>query len=190
MRSRLIQVFTVLVGLAMVAGCAGKPAWIDKGADAFSSKDQEKNLYAVGLAAKDPNPAMQKTVAVNSGRVAMAGNLRTYVAALVKDFMQSHKDFADPSSASSIQFTSSVSKSITDADCIGSQVRNSWTDPKTGTLYVLLVMPKNQAVEVASPKIMKKAREQQAELFKKKADEALKELDGELNKLKARDAAE
>jgi len=165
-----------------ITGDPNEPSWVSRGSGEFPG-DVGKALYAVGMAGYDPNPRLQDMVAKNTARTEMARQIETYVAAMMKDFMQSHKDFADPKSASSIQFVQAVSKSVTEATLVGSKQINAWREPQTKTQYVLMTMPLKSVYSGAGKKaIMKKARERQAEVFKAKADEALKALDGELEK--------
>jgi hypothetical protein len=188
---KVLCVVVMLVGLVSFSGCgtpeqgraSGAPGWVSRGSGEFPG-DRGRALYAVGMAGYDPNPRMQDLVAKNTGRTEMARQMETYVANLIKDFMQSHKDFADPSSASSIQFVQSVSKSVTEATLRGSKMVDSWRDPESKTLYVLMRMDLKDMMADVQSTAQKKAREQQANLFKAKTDEALKALDAELEKRK------
>jgi len=176
-RSVLYCVLAMIVVFAPGCRSTDKPDWVQRG-----TKEESKMLYAMGLSAKDPNMRMQLEVAKNMARTELGRMMETYVAAMIKDFMQSHKDFVDPTAASSIQFVQAVSKSVTEATLVGSQVDDQWKDPESGMLYVLMKMPKKDIVGQAKKTASKKAREQQAELFKAKAEEALKALDAELDK--------
>jgi hypothetical protein len=178
-----------VVAVFSFAGCGGpdtvqpdgKPAWVDKAGGAFPG-DKDRALYAVGMAGYDPNPRMQDLVAMNTARTELARQMETYVANLIKDFMQSHQDFADPKAASSIQFVQSVSKSVTEATLRGSRRVDSWTDAATKTKYVLVRMDTKDVLAEVPKVASARAREQQAELFKAKTEEALKALDAELEK--------
>jgi hypothetical protein len=125
---------------------------------------------------------MQMTAARNAAVRELAASVETYVANLVKDFMQSHKDFADPSAASSIQFVQSVSKSVTEATVREAQQIEGWKDPDTGTQWVLLEMPikaiHQHMVDVAN----RAARKKESAAFGEKTDEALGALKTELKK--------
>lgn len=186
MERGLTKLFITVVTLAAMVGCAGEPSWVSKGGAAFSEKDQAKYYYAIGVAEPNANTAMQLKMAETGARVQLASNMNSYVANMVKDFMQTHKDYCDPDSASSIQFVQSISRSITDADIIGAQQVDSYKNDK-GVLYVLYRLDRAEATAKANKTIMAKAREQQANLFKAKAEEALKELDAELEKKRQRD---
>lgn len=189
---KIVCLVVMFAGLVSFMGCSstppsgpsGAPAWVMQGAGAFPG-DRNKALYAVGLCAFDPNERLQRDVAYNAARVELSRQMNTYVANLIKDFMQSHKDYADPSTASSIQFYQSVAKSVTEATLQGSIPVDSWRDPQTKTFYVLMRMDLKDMLPSVQDTATKKAREAQAELFKAKTDEALKALDAELEKRKA-----
>jgi hypothetical protein len=175
-----------LLALAVLAvGCGGtglrggKPVWVEKGAP---KKADSGMLYAMGQAAPDMNQRMQMRIANNAATVELGRTIDTYVANLVKDFMQSHKDYADPSAAGSIQFVQSVSKSVTEATVRNAQQLDSYRDPETGVLYVLYEMPKasiNQHLQDIAARI---ARTQDPAPFGDKTDEALSALKDELKK--------
>lgn len=167
-----------------VSGSTDEPKWVSRGSGIFPG-DKGRALYAVGMSTYEPNERLQRKLAGQDARVEIANQMQIYVAAMVKDFMQSHKDFADPKNSSSIAFTSAVSKSITEATLYGSTMLDSWRDPQTKNLYMLFTMPLGKALEESKAAVMAKAREKAAETFKAKADEALKELDSELDKRKA-----
>lgn len=166
-----------------VTGCPDEPKWLSRGPGVFPG-DKGRALYAVGMADYDANERMQRKVAGQDARVELANQMQVYVASMVKDFMQSHKDFADPSNASSIAFTSAVSKSITESTLYGSQMIDSWRGCDGKKMYMLFTMPVGEALNQAKASVMAKAREKAAETFKAKADEALKELDAEIDKRK------
>lgn len=178
----LVTAFVGLCGLLAGCGPSNKaPDWVSRGSGVFPG-DKGQALYAVGTAGFEQNPTLQSRLAKNDARVELASQMQVYVASLMKDFMQAHKDYADPNNSSSIQFTQSVSKSITEATLTGSTQIEAWTDPATKTYYVLLTMPLRDALKQSQTPMMAAARAQAAEVFKEKADAALKELDAEIQK--------
>jgi len=194
---RLTGVVAVALVLGIVAGCAEKevikpveplgiqrPQWVTRGSGAFPG-DRGKCMYGVGIASKDPNKALQRQAARARGRAELAAQLNTYVAAMMKDFMQSAKDYCDPSANSSIEFVQSVSKNVTDASLFFSTEMDSWEDPSDGTLYCLMMVPIDEVLDQAKEKakaLAQKAREERAEVFKNKTEEALQQLDKEIDK--------
>jgi len=188
-----------LTFVAMLIGCAQEkevikpvpidtgnmePDWVKRGNGAFPG-DRGKAIYGVGIASKDPNKALQRQMARQRGRQELASTLNTYVAGMMKDFMQTAKDYNDPSADSSIEFVQNVSKSVTDASLFFSQEINSWKDTSDDTLYVLMMVPLDEVLEQSKQKaqeVAKLAREKQADAFKGKTDEALKLLDAEIDK--------
>ncbi|MBM4082743.1 MAG: hypothetical protein FJ278_23760, partial [Planctomycetes bacterium] len=119
-----------------VTGSAKEPVWVSQGGGAFPG-DRGKFLYAVGSSAKDINRSLTETRARDRGRQELARIIETQVNSMIKDFMESHKDYADPKVASSIEFTQIVSKSVSAASVSGAVQQDSWAAPD-GTLYVLM----------------------------------------------------
>lgn len=167
-RMRCVAGVFVLLAVTLV-GCGGKPYWVQN----MAPKSPDPNmLYAVGIAAKGMNERMELQTARNKAKVELAGNIDQYVAALTKDFMQSARDFNDPNLDSSIQFVSTVSKSITAANVRGTQELDKWRDPKDGTLYVLSAVPKSAVRAHLMDVAERKARAQEAAAAKKSQKEA------------------
>lgn len=164
-----------------VTGCPDEPKWVSKGSGTFPEK-KGKAIYAVGMAEYDANEAAQRVVAEQNARVELASQLQTYVAAMLKEFMESHKDLADPSSSSSIVFAQSVSRSVTAATLHDSRMQDSWRHCDGKRLYMLFTMPLGEALKQARDPIMQKAKEEAAGTFESKAAAALQELDAEIQK--------
>jgi len=202
--SRMLLVLTAVTFLAAMIGCEStpppappkpvqtglegggvtgnpkEPDWISKGAGAFPG-DRGKFLYAVGSSAKDFNWSMTITRAKDRGRQELARVVETEVASMIKDFMEAHKDYADPKSASSIEFTQIVSKSVSAATLNGAALQDSWTNTADGTYYALMRMAVEDVVETAK-KAAQAEGQKKAVFVKEAADKAFTELQAEIEK--------
>lgn len=162
-----------------VTGSPKEPEWVSKGAGAFPG-DRGKFLYAVGSSSKDFNWSMTITRAKERGRQELARTIETEVASMIKDFMESHKDYADPNSASSNEFTQVVSKSVSQATISGSMLRDSWTGPD-GTFYALMSVAVEDLVQAAK-KAAQDEGQKKAVFIKERAEKAFADLDAEIEK--------
>lgn len=169
----------VTAGCEALTGSGGRPYWVDH--EGPKNKDP-KTIYAMGSAPKDMSEAMQVSMARNAAVKGLAAAVNTYVAGLVKDFMQSHKDFNDPNSASSIAFYQAVNKSVVEACITEAQQTQGWRDPESGTLYVLYEMPKSTIHRWIQMKAAAAARQKETAAFGAKTDQALDALKEELKK--------
>ncbi|MFH1728582.1 MAG: LPP20 family lipoprotein [Pseudomonadota bacterium] len=188
---RLLMALTMLISLLIITSCGpskgdnldkltqNAPDWVVKGAGAFETEKGGEALYGVGYASKNPSIAMQRTVSDNRARQELAATLNTYVGRLIKDFMESHQDYLDPAKSNTVEFVSIVSKNVTDATLIGSKVIDHWSDPDNG-MYALATLAYDDIVNAIKEKT-KEAAEKQAVFLKAKADEALGELNKELD---------
>jgi len=165
--------------------CGDEPEWISRGSGEFAEGD-EKALYAVGVASGEPSLSLKRKKALLDARLELSRQLRVYVASLTRNLQQSHKDYFDESTASSIEFFQEASKALTEAELKGSKAVAWWACPITGELFVLVKMPDQDLLDLYKQRVQKMAREQEAELFKEKTEEALKKLDEELDKLHLR----
>lgn len=179
------------IGLAVLLGaCAGapsRPAWVDKYGEAFPD-NQKANLYGVGVSTKSLNPSMLRQKTEGRARQELAKQVETYVASFIKDFQQEHKDFMDPSSAGSQEFTAIVAKNVSEATLAGSQIVDHWTDNE-GNMYALAKLPLDpQFIGEFSKKASEAIRERKAAVLEGKTNEMLKQLDEELSKKTQRQA--
>ncbi len=159
------------------------PKWVDDPYGAFPG-DKGKVLYAVGMCAYNPNPALTIKAARARARVEMANTLKTHVDSMMKDWMSSSNDFANPENQTSKQFLESVSRSVTSATLVGSREAKRWTSPQ-GTVYVLMALDLNDAFFKAFKEKAKQAlMAQQDKLLKGQAESALADLDAYLEKQK------
>lgn len=186
MKFRKLMLVALMVGVAAsfgLAGCAGapeKPDWIIKGSGAFPG-DQGGVLYGVGIAAKSPNIVMQRTKADSRGRQELGRIINTYVASFMKDFMEEHQDFVDPAGSGSDEFTSYVSKQVSEATLVGSQIIDHYTD-SDGTLYALAKLSVDDVLANIRSKTEAALREKKRAILEHKTNEMLNTLDEELTK--------
>jgi hypothetical protein len=159
-----------------VSGSANEPAWITRGAGAF--KDDTSGVlafYGVGIAQGIANRALEMQTADTRARTDLARALDTYVANFMKDYMASAVA-SDMKSSEEEQFVSSITKSITETTLVGSQIINHWRGPD-GTLYSLAMLSFDDVANGMKREMKKRSAE-----IKMNADDAMKELDDQLQK--------
>jgi hypothetical protein len=162
------------------------PDWVIKGSGAFDPA-KDKSLYGVGYASKNPSIAMGRTISENRARQELAAVINTYVGRLIKDFMETHQDYMDPAKSNTVEFVSVIAKNVTDATLVGSKVIDRWTDPEGG-LYSLAQLSEDSVINAIQQQTAEAARKQ-AIFLKNKTDEALSELNKELDAKKAPSAS-
>jgi len=184
---RTSQLLTTLAAVVVLTGCAGVPNWVEKEAGAFSGEWGDA-IYAVGIAAPDPNPQAQRALAKLNARTEISRIQQIYVAELLKSFVRAHKDYFNIDTASSVQLFEQAGRQVTESTQFGSRVIDTWVD-KSGaigpkdTLYVLMKLDLNGEFFTAAQEQYKAAiREHQAKVLKVEAAKAFEELDKELEK--------
>ncbi|HLO67530.1 MAG TPA: LPP20 family lipoprotein, partial [Holophaga sp.] len=122
------------------------PAWID-------NEEIPDGLAAVGIAQANVmgDKSMQRTVAIGDARTKLAGKLKVRVQNM---FSQLNQQVTTASSAPEgkgkpirnevmNRVVENVTRQLVDQELSGTSVRNFWTDPSDGNLYVLVVMTKD-----------------------------------------------
>jgi len=179
-----------LLSVVFLFACAtvGGPDWVTKGSGAFPG-DPATKLYGMGVAGPDPNTAVQLEQARSRARGELAAQMKTVVQRLVKDFMESHKDWFNlEDTAGSDEFFSYISKQIVDETLVGSKQLDSWKDSKLGDLYMLYGMDLGSSFyDSYKESLKRRIREQHRAVVKEKADEAINELDKEVEKQQSRE---
>ena len=194
--SKLMKTSVLLVAACMVVtllGCGGKetvvpasgPQWVTSPDKAFPG-DRGKVIYAVGIGPDALNPRLTRDRARDAGRVEMSRMLQVKIQAMMKDWMASSTDYADPDLTTSKQFTEQVSRSVTQAVLVGSREADFWSSPdKTG--YSLMAVDLNDSFYKAFQDKAKKAlQDHQDAVLKVKMEDALKDLDSYLDKERAK----
>lgn len=173
-----LGIVALLIGVVL-GGCGVKrPKWIDEGGAAF--KDREV-LYGVGVSRRSPNPQMERDKAHNRARQDLGKQIEVYVASFLKDFMEEHHDYFNPEGTRSVEFTSSVSKSVSEATLIGSQIVDHYRDEE-GNLWALAKVSVDDVFDQIREKMRQAAQERQRALLAERTDEMLEELDKEIAK--------
>ena len=89
-------------------------------------------------------------------------------------FMQEHQDLVNVESSTSVEFTRSVSRSVSQASLAGAQIEEVWQDVPNKIIYAKAVVTKTDIVQQVKSNA---AAQKQAAFLEKKTDEALKTLD-------------
>ncbi len=182
MKKTIILVLSGVV-MAALAGCAGPkvsgtteeresrdmPEW------ALQPPEMEGMLYGVGQAKKQ-NPSLAKTVAAQRAREEIAATIKIKVERLVKDFMQ---ESGVGQRAQALEFTSAVSKGVTDATLTGSLIKEAYL-AKDGTYFILV----EYSLDEARHQAIEAARQEEALYNEFKAEQGFDALEAELAKLK------
>jgi hypothetical protein len=181
----------ILTLAIVIIGCVTavkKPDWVTKGSGAFPGEPATK-IYGVGVAGVDPNKAVQIEQARARARAELAASIRTTVQRLIKDFMETHKDWFNlEDTAGSDEFFSYISKQVVDETIVGSRQMDSWEDPKTGDLYMLYVVDMDNSFYDSYKNAMRRLiREKHRAIVKERAEEAEAQLDKEVEKQRARE---
>jgi hypothetical protein len=176
----LMVLFSFLV-VSFQIGCGKKPPeWVIKGAGAFSPK--EKKLYGVGVSELSPNEAMTRIRCDTRARADLARVLDSYVASLITDFMEEHKDYFNKDAEGSDEFTQIIIKSTTEALLVGSQIVDRYTDEKKKVMYCLALLEVDNVLQETFNKMKDMARQKHRAIVKERAEEMLQKLDEELKK--------
>ncbi len=160
-----------------VSGNKNEPAWVTRGAGAFKDETGAA-FFGVGVVQGIANRGLEMQTADSRARADLAKALDTYVANFMKDFMSSAVA-SDMKQSDEQQFVSSITKSITETTLVGSQIVNHYRGPD-GTLYALGRLSFDSVGSSMKEQVKKRSAE-----LKLTADQAVKELDEQLDKRKA-----
>jgi ribosomal protein S20 len=152
------------------------PTWI-------CSPYLEGGLTAVGSADKSPlGEGHQRVEAESQARDSLARQLNTKVKNMFKNFSQST---GVGESQSIEKVTTNVSKQVAKIDLSGAIPRDSWQNPKTGTLYVRVVLnpaATKMVAEQVKETVKTSMRNDEALYQQFVAKKAQAELDAEIDK--------
>jgi hypothetical protein len=185
----LSGIFVFCLCLVFLFACSTipvKPDWVKKGSGAFPG-DPSTKIYGVGVAGLDPNPAVPREQASTRARVELAKTLSVSVQNLVKDFVETHKDWFNlADTASSDEFFSSVTKTVTDQTLIGSKQLDSFEDATS--LYVLYSVDLgNDFFNTYKQSLKRLISDKHRAVVVEKVNEATQELDKEVDKQRQRE---
>ncbi|MGA2082347.1 MAG: hypothetical protein ABSH53_17300 [Holophaga sp.] len=134
------------------APVAATPAWVD-------NEEIPDGIAAVGIA--QPNPmgdkGMQRTVAAADARTKLAGKLKVRVQNMFTQLNQQVTTAAAQTGEKPVRndvmnrVIANVTRQLVDQELVGASTRYTWTDPVDGSLYLFMVMSKeNVNVALAS----------------------------------------
>ncbi len=140
--------FMVLIGLALITGCASNkispttpiqelkaPDWVQKGSGAFGG-EQGKVFYGVASSYGIKNPSLARTAADNRAIAEISKTFQVYTASLMKDYMASTMA-GDPNVTSEEQHVEQAIKTVTSMTISGVQIVDHWQNPATGEFFSL-----------------------------------------------------
>jgi hypothetical protein len=93
-------------------------------------------------------------------------------------FMQEHQDMINTASSTSVEFTRSVSRSVSQATLSGCQIQEVWHDRDNRIMYALAIITKTDIVKQVKSNV---AAQRQAAFLEQKTDDALKAMDKALD---------
>ncbi len=136
-------------------------------------------IYARGQGNMGANPVMARKRAEDDARQELGRTIESRVKNMMDQFVNDHQDFINTSNSASTSFSKSVSRSVSQATLVGSQIEEVWDDAGNKIIHALAIIRKTDLVN----QIKAKAKDESPNaLTEKKADEALKMLDKELEK--------
>jgi hypothetical protein len=155
-----------------VTGTYNEPQWVTKGVSAFPD-EVGKAFYGVGVAEKKmiPDIYLLRKAAIERGRAEVAGQLRTFVTGVFKDFVEAAMS-PNMDQGEVRALTSNVQKSVLDEVLIGAEVRDVWQSPR-GDMYILIRVGMDSVAQQLKAKIA----EVEKERLRVDAEAAHKELD-------------
>jgi len=185
------QIVTFLIASGIIISCTSaikSPNWVTQGSGAFPGEPTNL-IYGVGVAGPDPNPAIEMEQARARARAELAASIQTTVQRLVKDFMQSHKDWFDlKDTAGSDELFTYVSKQVVDVTLMDSRQVDSWKNPKTGDLYMLYKVDINSNMWDTYKNALRRALvDKHYAVVKAREHEAEKDLDKAVQEQRARE---
>ncbi|MGE3164040.1 MAG: hypothetical protein AB7O52_03985 [Planctomycetota bacterium] len=198
MISRTMLASLVALGSIVVAGCSGTPeattpvtsggpGWIDR-PNGPQEVDGEKAIFAVGVAAQNPNPAARKASAIARARQELASSIQTQVRGLVQDYMNTNRDFYNMEGASSVEYFEQISSQVVNEALVGSKQVDSWRDPADNTEYVLMRVDLDSVISSYRSQMETAAvREMQRKRIKVQKDDFEKKLDEQIQKIEELD---
>ena len=158
---------------APLTGSKAEPKWVSLGASAFP-EELGKAFYAVGVAEMKEVPRLylRRRTATERGKNEIAGQLRTFVTSVFKDYTEAA---LTPSAdeAESQSMISNVQKSVIDETLVGAETRDTWKDPSTGDFYVLVRV----SMDSVAGQLRDKIKEVEKKRLRIEADKAHEELD-------------
>jgi len=192
MRKKIIATVSIILAMTLLTGCGKTPE--KKAEPDFRCKQDgilapkwtcnpfsDDSIAAVGIAKMNAgnDKSMQRSEAIADGRDALASQISTKVSNLFKSF----KSTTGSGTASTFdKATSKVSKQLANQTLNGSRAIDSWMNPKTNELYLLVTVSNKQVSKSMDKAIKTSYKNDQAMYQKFLASQANGELNAELEK--------
>ncbi len=144
------------------------PEWVTK-----PPRDSSA-IYGVGVANIGANVVLAREKAEDNARQEIAKVIDTRVKNMMDRFMQEHQDMINAASSTSVEFTRSVSRSVSQASLSGCQIQEVWQDKENRIMYALAIITKTDIVKQVKSNV---AAQQQSAFLEQKTDDALKAMD-------------
>ena len=179
MKNILVATMMLLIIGMFLSGCGSTqqtaappapqaPEWVTK-----PPRDSNA-IYGVGIANVGPNVVLARQKAEDAARQEIAKVIDTRVKSMMDRFMQEHQDLINTASSTSVEFTRSVSRSVSQATLAGCQIQEVWQDRENKILYALAIITKTDIVKQVKSNV---AAQRQAAFLEQKTDDALKAMD-------------
>jgi hypothetical protein len=179
MKNILVGAMIVLLVGMMFTGCGSSqqtaappapqaPEWVTK-----PPRDSNA-IYGVGIANVGVNVVLARQKAEDAARQEIAKVMDTRVKSMMDRFMQEHQDLVNAASSTSVEFTRSVSRSVSQATLSGCQIQEVWQDKDNKIMYALAIITKTDIVKQVKSNV---AAQRQAAFLEQKTDDALKAMD-------------
>lgn len=140
-------------------------------------------IYAVGGADRHFDPVQTRKKAIQNARAELSRILNLKIQSLLNDWSQGNNVFE-------LSYSMRISRTIAQAKLYGSQIVGFWVDPKTGANYALARMYKKSLIQQIKQLTANAIKEDPPKEFalqnkpiEKLIDEALNELERELQKI-------
>jgi len=162
---------------AGVSGSKNEPGWVARCAGAFPDAGK-RAFYGCGAVSGIENEALRLQTADARARGDLEKAIEAYVAGFFKDFMKSPavSGKKDMTVLEESQLVETLSREITEITLYGVQITDRWTGPDQ-TLYSLARVSFDILAQAMSKQIAERSGE-----FKMEANEAMEELDRQLEK--------
>lgn len=183
MKQILVAALLLFMVSLMTVGCGSSqqtaappapqaPEWVTK-----PPRDSSA-IYGVGIANIGANVVLARQKAEDAARQEIAKVIDTRVKNMMDRFMQEHQDMINTASSTSVEFTRSVSRSVSQATLSGCQIQEVWQDKDNRIMYALAIITKTDIVKQIKSNV---AAQRQAAFLEQKTDDALKAMDKALD---------
>ena len=170
-----------MAGLMLIIGCAGTKT-ISKSdvPDWYLNPPKYEGLFVGVGDALRPQMSLSKKVATNRARVEISEAVATEVKSVLKDYMQAS---GIGSEASALEFTESVSKSLSNKVLNGSTIEK--TEIKDGRVFVMVTYDINEVRTIAKETARNAAKKEEALYNEFKARQGFESLDKEFDDMES-----